>query len=201
MARTAEQNEHMKEVRKEKIRAEALRQFAEKGLFATRIQDIATSAEMSQGLLYHYYPSKDAIFADLINDALDKTNKAAAGVREMELSAKEKILLSLRELFKTIETSPRFRETCRFIAQAVNSTAIPSEAKVLLEEKRDLPYQIMAEIMKQGQAEGTVVEGDPEALAILFWTSINGLSIYQATRDDTKGLPGYELLSRLFLKD
>jgi len=201
MARTAEQNEQMREVRKERIREEALRQFAEKGLFAARIQDIATGANMSQGLLYHYYPSKDAIFVDLISDALEKTNEAAAGVKNMDLSAKEKILFSLRTLFHTIETSQRFRETCRFIAQAVNSSAIPPEGKAMLEEKRDLPYQIMKEIMEEGQKEGTVVEGDARALAVLFWTSINGLAIYRATREDAGELPGYEMMARLFLKE
>lgn len=201
MSRTEEQNQHIRKKRKEKIQIEALKQFAAKGLFATRIMDIAEGAGMAQGLLYHYYPSKDAIFIDLINDALDKTNEASKHVRDMNASAKEKILFSLCELFKTIETSERFRQTCRLIAQAVNTTAIPLEAQNLIKEKMDIPYRIIEEVMEQGQREGSIVDGDPYELAILFWTSVNGLAIYRATRENPGIMPNYKLLAAMFLKD
>ena len=201
MARTEEQNDQMRESRKEKIRHEALNQFSSKGLFATRIQDIAKGAGMAQGLLYHYYPSKEAIYLDLIHDALDRMNGAAQVVLTMDSSAKEKILLALRELFKTIHTSDRFRQTCRLIAQATNSMEIPADAYARLQEKREVPYQVMEEVMCQGQREGSVVEGEPMALAVLFWTSVNGLAIYFATRNDVEIEVDYRLLAATFLKE
>jgi len=201
MARTEEQNEQIRDARKEKIRIEALHQFSKKGLCATRIQDIAQGAGMSQGLLYHYYPSKDAIYLDMINDALEKTNQAAISVRDMEVSAKEKILFSLQELFKTIEQSDRFRQTCRLIAQATNSAELPEDAQDLIIKKREVPYRIMAEVFQQGQKEGSVVEGDPDQLATLYWTSVNGLSIYYATLKEIDSIPDYKLLAVMFLKD
>ena len=93
MARSKEQNERMRESRKEKIRNAALLQFVKQGLFATRIQDIAAQAGIAQGLLYHYYSSKDEIFVDLINDALDKTIAASYSVRDMESGPGEKSAL------------------------------------------------------------------------------------------------------------
>jgi len=200
MARTEEQNEQIREARKEKIRNEALHQFSKKGLCATRIQDIAEGAGMSQGLLYHYYPSKEAIYLDMICDALDKTNQAAAFVRDMDGSAREKILFSLKELFKTIEKSDRFRQTCRLIAQATNSSELPEEAQDIILEKRKIPYRIMAEIFRQGQEEGSVVAGDPDELAALYWAAVNGLSIYCATWKDVPSVPDYRLLAAMFLK-
>ena len=118
----------MREESRQKIREAALHQFSAKGLFAARIQDIALDAGISQGLLYRYYASKDDIFADLIEDALDKINEASIYVQNLEISAKEKILLSLEKLFETIESSESFRQTCRLIAQAMNSTAIPCQS-------------------------------------------------------------------------
>lgn len=201
MARSNEKNEKMRDESKQKIREAALRQFADKGLFAARIQDIAADARISQGLLYRYYTSKDDIFVDLIDDALDKVNEASIQVSSLELSAKEKILLSLTELFKTIETSDSFRQTCRLIAQAMNSTAIPEKAQKLLEEKRDVPYRIFAEVMRQGQAEDTVVEGKPEELSILFWSTINGLAIFYATRDLSPVLSYKDYVASMFFKN
>jgi len=156
---------------------------------ATRISDIAKGVGMAQGLIYHYYPSKDAIFVDLISDALDKLNGASLGLKAMEGSARDKILLALKTLFETIETSAAFSETCRFIAQATNSSSIPEEARLMLESKRDIPYEAVAAIMETGQLEGSVIEGDPRALAVLFWTSVNGLAIYYATRTVDSPMP------------
>jgi len=45
-------------------------------------------------------------------------------VHNLEINAKEKIIMALTELFKTIETSKSFRQTCHLITQAVNSSAV-----------------------------------------------------------------------------
>jgi len=201
MARSERQNEKMREAARELIRAQALRQFSEKGLFAARIQDIAKGAGIAQGLLYHYYPSKDAIYVDLIGDALDRTNEAALAVRDMPATAKEKLRYALRELCSTIERSERFTQTCRLIAHAANTSAIPEQAQRLIEQKRDLPYRAVADIMRQGQAEGDVIEGDCDQLAVLFWTALNGLAIYRATRRDPGPLPDWRMYEKLFLKE
>ncbi len=201
MARTEGQNEQIREVRKEKIRLEALRQFSMKGLCATRIQDIAAGVGMSQGLLYHYYSSKEAIYIDMIDDALEKTNQAVIAIRDMNASANEKILFSLQKLFQTIEQNDRFRQTCRLIAQATNSAELPEDVQDSILQKRKIPYRIMAEIFLQGQKEGSVVSGDADELATLYWTSINGLSIYYATLKEIDSIPDYKLLAAMFLKD
>ena len=201
MARNKEQNDRMREERKEKIREEALKQFASRGLFATRISHIAEGVGMAQGLLYHYYPSKDAIFVDLINEALDKINESSFYVRDMKAPARDKIIFSLRELFKTIETSKRFSDTCRLIAQATNSTAIPEEAKRLIQQKQDIPYQAIASVMEAGQLEGSIIEGHPRMLATLFWTSVNGPAIYYSTRKNAGKVPDYRILAAMFLKE
>ncbi len=44
----------------------ALALFAEHGIEATRVSDIAQTAGVAQGLLYHYFPSKDALLAAII---------------------------------------------------------------------------------------------------------------------------------------
>lgn len=200
MARTIEKNEKMRDMSKHKIRPAALRQFSNKGLFATRIQDIALDADISQGLIYRYYASKDEIYIGLIQDALEKVNEASLYVRNLNVSAKEKITMALTELFKTIETSEDFRQTCRLITNALHSSAIPEKAQNLFNEKRDIPYQVFAEIMRQGQEENTVVDGNPEDLAILFWSTINGLAIFYATRELRRPLPDKEYVSSMLLK-
>jgi AcrR family transcriptional regulator len=199
MARSKEQNERMRESRKEKIRNAALLQFVKQGLFATRIQDIAAQAGIAQGLLYHYYSSKDEIFVDLINDALDKTIAASYSVRDMESGPGEKIRFALERLVDTIENSQTFLDTCRLITQAINSTALPIDAQDLIQKKRNIPYQVIEAIMAAGQKEGTIVGGDPKMLSILFWTSINGLAIYYATTNRREVKLDYRVIASMFL--
>ena len=179
----------------------ALNQFSLKGYYSTRIQDIAEAADISQGLMYYYYPSKEAVYIDLVDDSLERINETARYVREMTRPFGEKIMYALRILFKTIETSYRFRQTCRMIAQAAYQADISDEAKAQLDKKRDIAYRIMAEIFRKGQVEGSVVDGDPMELSILFWTSVNGLAIYYATRDIATSLPSYRLVAPMFLKN
>jgi len=112
----------------------------------------------------------------------------------------ERIKIALDQLILTIKTSRDFVQTCRLIAQATNSTAVPEKAKEIIEEKRDIPYRTMAKIIAEGQKEGTIVRADPDQLAVLFWTSINGLAIYAATREDCENLPDADLLYSMFLE-
>jgi AcrR family transcriptional regulator len=199
MARTKEQNEKMREIRKEEIRNAALRQFVKQGLFATRIQDIAAEAGIAQGLLYHYYASKDEIFVDLINDALNKTIEASYSVRDMDADPDEKIRFALERLVSTIENSQTFLDTCRLITQATNSTAIPQGAQDMIREKRNIPYLVIEEIIEAGQKEGTIVAGNPKMLAIFFWTSINGLAIYYSTNSNREVKLDYRVIAAMFL--
>ncbi len=199
MARTAAQNKRIRDAKRELILTQALNQFSSKGYFSTRIQDIAEAASISQGLLYYYYPSKEAVYIDLVSDALERINDTARFVRDMQKPNGEKIMNALQILFKTIESSARFRQTCRMIAQATYQADISEEAQAQLDKKRDVAYRIMAEIFRKGQMEGSVVDGDPMELSILFWTSINGLAIYYATRDIAANLPDYKLVAPMFL--
>jgi hypothetical protein len=112
----------------------------------------------------------------------------------------EKILSALQILFKTIESSDRFRQTCRMIAQVAYQADISEDAQSQLDKKRDIAYRIMAEIFRKGQMEGSVVDAEPMELSILFWTSINGLAIYYATRDIAVNLPSYRLVAPMFLR-
>ena len=200
MPRSSAKNEELRDISKEKIRNAALQKFSEKGFFATRIQDIAEEAGVSQGLLYRHYKSKEVIYVDLITEALNRIAEASINVSNLEMSATGKIAHAITGLFRTIETSERFRQTCRLIAQTINSSVVPPAIQEALNEKRDIPYRVISDIMRQGQEEGKVVEGDPDDLAILFWSAVNGLAIYYATRSQARPLPGGDYLLSMFLK-
>lgn len=64
--RTPKQLESLKESRKEQILVAALRLFSKKGFYHTSISDITKKANLSKGLLYNYFESKE----DLLNQVV-----------------------------------------------------------------------------------------------------------------------------------
>ncbi|MEZ4833367.1 MAG: helix-turn-helix domain-containing protein [Caldilineaceae bacterium] len=58
----------------------ALRLFATNGLAGTKVADIAAAAEMSHGLLYHYYRAKEDIYVELIRHAFREHEQRGFGL-------------------------------------------------------------------------------------------------------------------------
>ncbi|MER3435444.1 MAG: TetR/AcrR family transcriptional regulator [Leptolyngbya sp. ERB_1_1] len=101
MPRTPEANDQIRRATTEQILNIALSLFCEKGYYATSIEDIAKQAQISKGLLYHYFESKAAVLAALveirINDVLIVMNAArrkrspAAQIRHIAEGALEDV--------------------------------------------------------------------------------------------------------------
>jgi AcrR family transcriptional regulator len=68
--RSPEANDLLHEERRKTILDAALGVFVERGYEGTRMQEIADRCALSYGLVYHYFPTKEAIFATLVDHAL-----------------------------------------------------------------------------------------------------------------------------------
>ena len=199
MARNQETNQKRKDERREQILSAALLLFATKGLAATKVTDIAAAAGMSQGLMYHYFRSKEEIFTELISGAFERLNFACRELARMPQPPQEKISFALATLLQGIRDNADYARYHLLIAQATVSEAIPPAARTIIVQENRLPYAIIAQIMQEGQQAGTIKQHDPDELALLFWTSINGLAIYKAVHGDEFKAPDPALLMRIFL--
>lgn len=70
MTKTASKNQ--KDVR-ERILTSATKNFAKKGYILTSLKDIAASAKMSKGGLYHHFPSKEDLFFAVCSQNVKRT--------------------------------------------------------------------------------------------------------------------------------
>jgi AcrR family transcriptional regulator len=189
----------VREERRQQIRSSALRLFAENGLAATKMSDIAADVGISQGLFYHYYPSKEALFTELIEHAFTTLNTAARGLEQLALPPAEKVILAVKELLRGLEEHADTGPTYLLIAQATASAATPEAAKAIIQRENRTPYDVMARIFRAGQAEGTIKPFDPDQLALVFWTSMTGLAIYKAAHGAEFRAPEADILLNLFL--
>jgi AcrR family transcriptional regulator len=80
MPRTPAENDRIRRATREQILQTALNLFCDKGYYATSIEEIAKQAQISKGLLYHYFKSKAEVLSALvdmrINDVLVVMNAA-----------------------------------------------------------------------------------------------------------------------------
>ncbi|WP_028581669.1 TetR/AcrR family transcriptional regulator [Desulfogranum japonicum] len=198
MGRNREINQVIKEERRERILYGALELFALNGLAGTKISDIARHTNMSNGLVYHYFASKEDIFIELTRTALERMLAACRYLENLDLPPHKKIRYAMDELVKTIRTKPEAGYYHLLIAQAAASTGVPAEVKVLLNTKRAIPYDTIAGIISQGQKLGTIRQGRAEDLAFFFWNNINGIALHQVMYGKSARCPHLSTLYHMF---
>jgi AcrR family transcriptional regulator len=71
MPRTPAENNRIRHATREHILNTALSLFCKMGYYASSIGDIATQADISKGLLYHYFKSKEEVLAALVDRRID----------------------------------------------------------------------------------------------------------------------------------
>jgi len=200
MPRTKEDNEKIQARRREKILQAALDVFSRKGLGASKIEEIAGEAGMSRGLLYHYYRSKEEVYSALIGNAYERMAEAARSLEALPVPAKEKIRRALKELLASVADSGKFARSVMLIARASSDESVPEEVRHMGSDLGRIPYDVLEGIFRQGQREGSVPEGDPRELSLLFWVTIKGLGMHKVSMGKEYIGPDPVILERLFLK-
>jgi TetR/AcrR family acrAB operon transcriptional repressor len=176
MPRTKEAFEAMRESTRHRIETAALSLFARRGL-SVKVGEIAEASGVSQGLMYSHYPSKDALIAELIRQAITISGNSVMEFAERDEPAAVKIKKITDMMCGMFNESPIGIDYFMFMAQAGMNGSVLKEITAFLEELPN-PAQILAGIIAQGQSEGTAVSGDPLQLSVVYWAAIQGLCSY-----------------------
>ena len=174
--RTALQNERIRDERREEILRAALRVFARAGFEATKIADIAAAAEMSHGLIYRYFPSKEAAFLELVQRAvrggMQLTERTLANTQAG--TPGQRLHQLLERMLDGVRHNPEYS---LIIVQAYASGTIPPEATELLERYSQQTLRALSQLIRDAQASGEVRKGDAREFATLLLAAVQGLSI------------------------
>jgi AcrR family transcriptional regulator len=103
--RTKSQNQEIRIKTSKVILGASLKLFSEKGFDHTSVDDIAKSAKISKGLVYHYFTSKDQILYTLMKNSFDEMMNMEFVIPE---SASPSELLSawISQAFEQIQLQP-----------------------------------------------------------------------------------------------
>lgn len=199
MPRNKELNDQMREQRIEQILKTALRLFSKRGLNGTKISDIAVETGMSQGLIYHYYRSKEDIYIEIVRDAFRRLNAAVTILRNMPLSPLDKIKKAVEGLLENLEKSEDSARYHYLIAQAQVTDTTPLKARKIIEENRDFPYEVIEEIIREGQSNGAIKKHDPAQMSLVFWNTIKGLAMHRAVHGENYRSPSPDIIMEIFI--
>lgn len=160
--------EEQKEKRRQDILRAGLKLFASKGYEATKINDIAEAAGMSLGLLYHYFESIELLHEELISMALAGRTGQYFPQYENPLDYFAK---SASHIFDVVKSDHDYAQFFVLMKQAQRNPKLPIHIKEKLEQNDIIDKSIIT--IEEGQRQGIIRKGNPMALAMTFWLSID----------------------------
>jgi AcrR family transcriptional regulator len=192
--RSAAANQLIKDARRQALLVAGRRVFARKGLAATRISDVAADASVSQGLVYHYFSTKEALFAEIVEGALREAARLAHAALQQPGSAWQRLEFLCTEMLDGVRDEPEY---VLVILQAFTSDAAPERARAAIAGYGQTTFVDIVGLISAGQAEGSVAQEDPVDLAIAFTACIQGLALARMQGDRAAPLPGRQTILRL----
>ncbi len=150
----------------------SLRLFVRRGYAGTTVRDIADASGLSVGLMFHYFPTKQA----LLQEHARRIDAAVAAVaRRLEPGARP--LDAFAAVAETVLASlddPRARDVFLLASQILSLDSIPRSVKRLIRATRSIDASVP--LVRSGQLRGEIRDGDPRALAIAFWGALQGIA-------------------------
>ncbi len=77
--------------------------FAEMGMERASMAQIASHSQVSKALLYHYYPSKDALIFDIVHTHLSELDEAIEAADQPTLGASDRLRLLVKAVLENYE--------------------------------------------------------------------------------------------------
>jgi len=187
--RTKEQLHALKEARKDQILLASLKLFGAKGYQNTSISDIAQRADLSKGLLYNYFKSKEELLNEVIVFAFRETAEAGeSALNEENLSAREVLIALLDSYFLMMKKQEELMQLTLSLAVQVN--AIPSVHATIQKVYDSLIDQLEVIFIDLGYTE-------PKNEAMLFGAIVDGIGIQYMLKPEVYPL---EEMKNLILK-
>jgi TetR/AcrR family transcriptional regulator, fatty acid metabolism regulator protein len=165
--------------KRERILRAAIKVFARKGFYATRVSEIAKAAGVADGTIYLYFKNKDDVLISIFEDRIGQLNR----VMREEASAAPTVEERIR---RVVELQLGLLEDQRDLAEVVtvnlrqSSRLLKQYAAPLFSEY----LEIISGIIRDGQKEGSLrADVNPRIVARALWGGLDGLALTWAMSD------------------
>ena len=144
--------------RREQLLGTAVKLFAEQGYHGTTVGDVCDALGVGKGVFYWYFPSKDALFSELLQDSL-------LALRRAQQIAISKAKDPLGRIEHGIRASISFFRDDPAVLEVIRIAARYDEFAALVERGQQIVVADTANHIKEGMGEGSIRHGDPELMA------------------------------------
>lgn len=178
-------SDESKEQRRADILAAASRVFAAEGFHATTIKAVARAADVSYGLVYRYFDSKEALFHALMDERTDELRRHIddAVARRLAdgqpIDEAEVLRVSVRATFEFFESD---RDVARLLfrdALALGERVDRHLAATYESFITDIEKAVIA-----AQEAGHVIDAPPRLVAVSIAAQVSQLALRRLSTDD-----------------
>jgi AcrR family transcriptional regulator len=178
MPRTDEANQEIREQRRSLILHTAAKVVAQQGYGNTKIADIAAACEMSQGLIYRYFSSKEEVFGILVNLVIDAAAQLIqalpTALPSTESTGYQKMYWLSGQLLPNYYQNPDFP---MLITHGLANQAVPPKIRENIINHVTRFQNAVRNVIIQGQNDGTIAQTDPDQLTMLYLSTLQGLAL------------------------
>lgn len=200
MPRTKEQYEEMRNATRQKIQSAGMRLFVQKGFGSTNVQDIADAAGISIGLLYRHYKTKESLFNELVEFALDGLIQMIQTFENAD-SPKQLLAQFVDEIYRDMQDGEELANLLILMNQLFFSGDGTNRKQAEVLEVNGRLLRSTAELIKKGQESGDFRSGDAHQMAVLFYSALQGLADMKVILKNNFVMPSTRVLTLFLFKE
>jgi AcrR family transcriptional regulator len=173
--------QQVREERRRQILEAALKVFLEKGFHTANVSDVAAEAGVSQGTIYWYFDSKDALFQAALLSVFEEFGADTIAPLTQYTTATEKLLSLAESIVSFAEVAEGL--FMLFLGYWFSSDRQEESAQIwkgLLTDYKDA----VAAIIEEGVQTGEFKPVDADALVWALLAAYDGLAAYSAFVSD-----------------
>ena len=149
------------------------------GYYGTKTSQISRRAGISEGLLFHYFPTKELLLEELVKIGLE-------GMRTpMQINAENGLdffYQFTKMLFSQVEKNIFIAKMFVFMGNVVQAEDIPEKLRKLAASVDTIAF--CQNWVEAGQKDGSIRKGDVMALSNMYWCAIHGIMGQYALRPE-----------------
>jgi len=168
--------------------------LSEGGAAALDLRKVARRAGVSHAAPYRHFPDKQALIAAINEEGFHRlAERIRCTLREVPEDAFEQLPAIARAYVQFAQENPWLMREM-FSGLSIEREAFPS-----LYQASKIVFMLYIEVVQRGQERGSIIDGDPGALAGVLWSLLHGvamLTIENQMRPYTDEPEGVENMTR-----
>ncbi|HWR23601.1 MAG TPA: TetR/AcrR family transcriptional regulator [Feifaniaceae bacterium] len=167
--------EEQRAFRREQILSCCMDRILTHGYAGMKLRDIAAELSISPGLIFNYFESKEEIYLELVRLGISGPMELIGQAVGAETGAPIRVFEHMAEaIFRYIQESGFVAKMFLLMSRTQNSMDVPPSVKAAL-SGMDAIGPLLS-VIREGQKEGSIRQGNPEALLWAYWGAIQGIA-------------------------